>query len=761
MDGAKSSRIDGLSKLTKIEELRLRVRDDFEVETPLQRLFYRGKQLEDGYTLFDYDVGLNDIIQLLARQALPEPAAPVPKEEQPKQEPESAVAGSSGAGRECNKEPENAVAGSSGARSKYYKVGGLVDVLNSTHGAWFEAKIIDIVRKESTVPEPTPEESASRRTADDDDDILYCIQFDDYEDERVTVPLSSIRPRARRLIPFADVSVGDALMANYNVEDPDELGFWYDCEVTAKRATRTTRELSATVYVGASRTPLNNCRLKFCDELFAIEGHPTVTSEECDKLPESPVKRRLQPDCTHCGDRPERKCRHCACCRCGGKEDPSRQLLCDECDRAFHLGCLDPPLEELPQEDTWFCPECKTDTSEVVQPGEGLKDSKRKAKLPSAAPKAARDWGRGMACAGRTKECTLVPPNHYGPLPNIPVGSCWKFRLQVSESGCHRPPVGGIHGRESDGAYSIVLSGGYEDDADDGDEFLYTGSGGRDLSGNKRTAEQSCNQELTKYNKSLARNCAAELNAKDGAEAKDWRAGKPVRVLRSYKGRKHSKYCPEEGCRYDGIYKVVKYWPEKGKSGFIVWRFLLRRDDPTPPPWTSAGKKHIEELGLTMQYPEGYQEPQNGEEHNSENEVPAKKGKRSRGGASEASSPTPKKQRAASFSLEAPLAKQVRADACNERLWQECLTLGKGRQAFLDRVQELFTCVCCQELAYLPVTTPCSHNLCQGCLKRSFKAEVFCCPTCRKDLGKDYELKVNTTLSGVLQALFPGYENGR
>ncbi|CAN8019044.1 unnamed protein product, partial [Ixodes persulcatus] len=131
------------------------------------------------------------------------------------------------------------------------------------------------------------------------------------------------------------------------------------------------------------------------------------------------------------------------------------------------------------------------------------------------------------------------------------------------------------------------------------------------------------------------------------------------------------------------------------------------------------------------------------------------------GGASQASSPTPKKQRAASFSLEAPLAKQVRADACNERLWQECLTLGKGRQAFLDRVQELFTCVCCQELAYLPVTTPCSHNLCQGCLKRSFKAEVFCCPTCRKDLGKDYELKVNTTLSGVLQALFPGYENGR
>ena len=47
----------------------------------------------------------------------------------------------------------------------------------------------------------------------------------------------------------------------------------------------------------------------------------------------------------------------------------------------------------------------------------------------------------------------------------------------------HRPPVAGIHGRESDCAYSIVLSGGYAEDYDNGDEFLYSGSGGRDLSG--------------------------------------------------------------------------------------------------------------------------------------------------------------------------------------------------------------------------------------------------------------------------------------
>lgn len=51
------------------------------------------------------------------------------------------------------------------------------------------------------------------------------------------------------------------------------------------------------------------------------------------------------------------------------------------------------------------------------------------------------------------------------------------------------------------GAYSIVFSGGYEGDRDEGDEFLYTGSGGRDLSGNKRIAEQSSDQTLSRMNK--------------------------------------------------------------------------------------------------------------------------------------------------------------------------------------------------------------------------------------------------------------------
>lgn len=46
---------------------------------------------------------------------------------------------------------------------------------------------------------------------------------------------------------------------------------------------------------------------------------------------------------------------HCEVCGLGDRED--RLLLCDECDFAYHLECLDPPLETVPLDD-WFCPAC-------------------------------------------------------------------------------------------------------------------------------------------------------------------------------------------------------------------------------------------------------------------------------------------------------------------------------------------------------------------------------------------------------------------
>nr|CAD7592745.1 unnamed protein product [Timema genevievae] len=79
-----------------------------------------------------------------------------------------------------------------------------------------------------------------------------------------------------------------------------------------------------------------------------------------------------------------------------------------------------------------YCPECKNDENEIVRAGEKLKESKRKSMAASKTTSSKRDWGKGMACVGRTKVCTIVPPDHFGPVPGVEVGTSWMFRMQVT-----------------------------------------------------------------------------------------------------------------------------------------------------------------------------------------------------------------------------------------------------------------------------------------------------------------------------------------
>ncbi|GFR27408.1 e3 ubiquitin-protein ligase UHRF1 [Trichonephila clavata] len=755
MDGKISHRIDGLSKLTKIEDLRNMLVEKFKTPANQQRLFYRGKQLEDGHNLFDYSVGLNDIIQMLIKgvdlDLLKTSPSPKPLTEKVNKENKS--------------EPlKNAAVSQNQSLSRYFKIGDLIDAKDPTNGAWFEAKILDIksttnndkqvLQSQKLNDQSKMENVAEKDSKVKDDGLIYKIAFEDYEEfeDPFDLNLQNIRPRARKLVKFEDIKKGDTVMVNYNIEEPTERGFWYDFVVTHMK--KGMKQLIGTISFGIDETKLDNCKIIFLDEIFAIEKIAALSGRKSDHN-EDIVTRERKPKCSHCKDIPTRKCKICSCHICGGKDVPEKQIICDECDLPYHLWCLKPPLTDIPEEDEWYCPGCKTDETEIVRAGEKLKASKKKAKMASASSSTTRDWGKGMACVGRTKECTIVAPNHFGPIPGVEVGTMWKFRVQVSESGVHRPHVAGIHGREGDGAYSIVLSGGYEDDLDEGDEFKYTGSGGRDLSGNKRCAEQSCDQTLTRMNKALASNCNAPL-CKDGAEAKNWRDGKPVRVIRNCKGRKHSKYCPEEGNRYDGIYKVVKYWLQKGKSGYLVWRYLLRRDDPTPAPWTKAGQKRIKELGLTMQYPEGYLESLK-EKDVSEN-TDCKKGKKRQNDGS----PQPKKKKKMLYKIPSETEKHIQSDTLNKKLWDECLeVVVEGSQQFLKKVEDVFACICCQDVVFNPVTTICSHNICKSCLERSFKANVFNCPMCRQELDKTCINERNKHLQDALLALFPGYDAGR
>ena len=73
-----------------------------------------------------------------------------------------------------------------------------------------------------------------------------------YEDDEGVVPLTveNIRPRARQKVKLEDVKVGDKVMINYNYDEPLSRGYWYDAVVTAKRCTRTIKQLTCTVFIG-------------------------------------------------------------------------------------------------------------------------------------------------------------------------------------------------------------------------------------------------------------------------------------------------------------------------------------------------------------------------------------------------------------------------------------------------------------------------------------------------------------------------------
>jgi hypothetical protein len=160
----------------------------------------------------------------------------------------------------------------------------------------------------------------------------------------------------------------------------------------------------------------------------------------------------------------------------------------------------------------------------------------------------------------------------FGDIQGIPVGTTFRDRKSLAEAGVHRPLQAGISGAGQEGADSVVVSGGYEDDQDRGDEIVYTGHGGNDPSSGNQIADQT----LTRGNLALFTNRLRGL---------------AVRVIRGAYGE--SSYAPSAGFRYDGLCYVADAWPDQGKSGYTIWRFKLVREPSAPP------------LQVTIQAPAG------------------------------------------------------------------------------------------------------------------------------------------------------------
>ncbi|KAG2442977.1 hypothetical protein HXX76_003050 [Chlamydomonas incerta] len=149
----------------------------------------------------------------------------------------------------------------------------------------------------------------------------------------------------------------------------------------------------------------------------------------------------------------------------------------------------------------------------------------------------AKRAGMANACSGALRMTS--GPNHFGPIGpefdpkrsrGVVVGDLYSNRMTCRMECAHLPHVAGISGRGEVGAQSVVLSGGYEDDVDEGDWFLYTGSGGKDLSGNKRNGDHNGDQVFERMNLAIKKSCLE---------------GYPVRVVRSCK-EKRSAYAPSK-----------------------------------------------------------------------------------------------------------------------------------------------------------------------------------------------------------------------
>ena len=145
-----------------------------------------------------------------------------------------------------------------------------------------------------------------------------------------------------------------------------------------------------------------------------------------------------------------------------------------------------------------------------------------------------------------------------GPPPGIAVGERFDTRAELRAAEVHRELQAGICGRPDTGAESVVLAGGYVDDRDRGDRILYTGAGGRDPRTGRQIAHQSFGgTRAAGWNRALAVSCDNAM---------------PVRVVRGHQARPHG---PPAGYRYDGLWRVERYWPEPGADGWRVVVFAL------------------------------------------------------------------------------------------------------------------------------------------------------------------------------------------
>jgi euchromatic histone-lysine N-methyltransferase len=177
-----------------------------------------------------------------------------------------------------------------------------------------------------------------------------------------------------------------------------------------------------------------------------------------------------------------------------------------------------------------------------------------------------------------TKGIRTNVTKRIGAVPGIEIGDIFFFRMELCVVGLHAQSMGGIDALHITGvreeetlAVSIVSSGEYDDEAEDGDVIIYTGQGGNFNKKEKHVSDQ----KLHRGNLALDRSS---------------RTHNEIRVIRGIKDavNPNSKIYV-----YDGLYKIQDSWVEKAKGGGSLLKYKLIRVPGQPSAfavWSSVQK---------------------------------------------------------------------------------------------------------------------------------------------------------------------------
>ncbi|KAL7266274.1 hypothetical protein RUND412_011186, partial [Rhizina undulata] len=212
--------------------------------------------------------------------------------------------------------------------------------------------------------------------------------------------------------------------------------------------------------------------------------------------------------------------------------------------------------------------------------------------------------GRGIQAKGRSYSLERDYPFKKNPHVvghnGLVVGQWWLLQICLLRDGAHGEIEGGISGNKEFGAFSVIISGSSYKDEDHGNTVFYCGTRGtlRALDENEDVKVKIKGPETQKRVLGTPSSGTQLLLTACKRET-------PVRLHRSCKAVCKSRFAPQKGIRYDGLYDVTGY--AILDHDYAMLRFtLVRRTDQPEMRWKGAGvRPNAEELG-----PNGWSEVQ-------------------------------------------------------------------------------------------------------------------------------------------------------